>query len=81
MKYPKKVMSLTELTRVDNSNPDYNIGYSREWLLMIYQLPGQQIAWKIGKGGKTSPIVFDTDELEKYRRACCPGGKEKKWKI
>lgn len=64
MKYPKQVMKINELVEM---------GYSRDYLLGIYRNRHQNIAWKSGKGGKTSTIFFDTEELEKYRRASCTG--------
>ena len=64
MEYPKKVMSLKELTA---------IGYRKNELMEIFRSRRQIIAWKTGTGGKTSTILFDTDELEKYRRAKCTG--------
>ena len=73
MKYPKKVMTISELTKTDDPIPENNIGYPKEWLLEIYRSRHQNIAWKTGKGGRTSTILFDTDELEKYRKAHCTG--------
>ena len=77
MKYPKKVMTISELTRVDDPDPDKNIGYPREYLLGIARNKKlnrhMHIAWKTGKGGKTSTYLFDTDNLEKYRAAQCTG--------
>ena len=68
MKYPKKVMTIKELTRTDDPNPENNIGYSREWLLQVYRLGIEGLAWKTGTGGKTSTIYFDTELLEKYKK-------------
>ena len=58
MEYEKKVMSLKELT-------EKPYGFSRKELLMIYRSRHQTIAWKGGKGGKTSTIYFSTEDLEK----------------
>ena len=63
MKYPKEVMRLSELKK---------IGFPEEWLLEIYRSRHQKIAWKAGTA-INSPILFDTEELEKYRRAQCTG--------
>ena len=64
MTYPKQVMSIKELKAM---------GYPEEFLLGIYRSRNQKIAWKIGTGGRTSKILFDTEELEKYRKAQCTG--------
>lgn len=64
MEYPKKIMTLKELVA---------IGYKKEELLTIYRRRNNGIAWKTGTGGKTSTILFSTDDLEKYRRARCTG--------
>lgn len=64
MDYPKKVMKIKELEA---------LGFPRKWLLAIYRARNNGIAWKTGTGGTTSTIYFDTDELEKYRKAKCTG--------
>ena len=65
MVYPKPIMKLQELVK---------LGYPEEWLLGIYRSRRQNIAWKMGGEHKrNSPILFDTEELEKYRKACCTG--------
>ena len=64
MKYPKQVMTIKELQAM---------GWPRDELLGIYRNRHQNIAWKAGKGGRTSTILFDTEELEKERRARCTG--------
>lgn len=65
MKYPKQVMTIKELR---------GMGYPDEWLREIYRNRHQKIAWKMGgEDKKTSTILFDTEELEKYRRAQCTG--------
>lgn len=64
MEYPKKIMTLKELV---------SMGYKKEELLTIYRRRNNGIAWKTGTGGKTSTILFSTDDLEKYRRARCTG--------
>lgn len=65
MTYPKQVMKLSELKAM---------GFPEEWLMQIYRSRHQNIAWKQGgEHKKSSPILFDTEELEKYRRAQCTG--------
>ena len=62
MTYPKPVMRLSELKRM---------GFPEEWLLFIYRMrPDLKIAWKIGTS-INSPICFDTEALEKYRKSQC----------
>lgn len=64
MKYPKQVMTVKELREM---------GFPKEFLLEIYRSRNQKIAWKTGTGGRTSTILFDTEELEKFRKAQCTG--------
>lgn len=64
MTYPKQVMTVKELRAM---------GYPKEYLLEIYRSRNQKVAWKTGTGGRTSTILFDTEELEKYRKAQCTG--------
>lgn len=64
MNYPKQVMKIKELVAM---------GYPEEWLLAIYRNRHQKIAWKMDESKSNSPILFDTEELEKYRRSCCTG--------
>ena len=64
MEYPKKIMTLTELTA---------LGFSKKELLAIYRSRHQSIAWKGGSGGKTSTIYFSTDDLEAHRIKKCTG--------
>ena len=67
MEYPKAVMTIKELT---------TLGFSDEWLRMIYRSRAinktHAIAWKLSEKPK-STIQFDTEALEKYRRSCCTG--------
>ena len=66
--YPKKFMRLSELTEM---------GLPEEWLRFIYRSRSinrdYSIAWKMDYSKRNSPIIFDTDELEKYRKAQCTG--------
>lgn len=64
MEYPKPIMTKRELME---------LGYKEEWLMEIYRSRRQDIAWKIHPNKRNSPILFDTSELEKYRRSCCTG--------
>jgi hypothetical protein len=64
MEYPKAIMTLNELEAM---------GFKRKELLAIYRRRNNGIAWKTGSGGKTSTILFSTQDLEKYRRAKCTG--------
>lgn len=64
MNYPKPVMRLSELKKM---------GFSEEWLRSVFWNQGTRgIAWKTGLK-ENSPILFDTEALEKYRRASCVG--------
>lgn len=58
MEYPKKVMRKKELM---------GLGFPRDWLQAIYETKGQTVAWKIDPTKQNSPLLFDTDELEKVR--------------
>lgn len=64
MEYPKQIMTIKELLPY---------GWKRDELLAIYRRRNQKVAWKCGKGGRTSTIKFDTTELEKFRRNQCTG--------
>lgn len=64
MNYPKQVMTVKELREM---------GFPKEFLLEIYRSRNQKIAWKTGTGGRTSTILFDTEKLEKFRKAQCTG--------
>ena len=54
-------MRLSELVKM---------GFPKEFLKEIYRRNNQKIAWK-SSPGKNSPIYFDTEELEKIRKAQC----------
>ena len=62
MEYPKKIMKKTELQ---------DMGFPEEYLLRIFRKKGQTIAWKINPAKEKSPILFDTDGLEKLRIREC----------
>lgn len=59
MQYPKKIMRLQELKK---------IGFPEAYLMRIYRTKGQTIAWKMNQTRRNSPIVFDTEGLEKLRQ-------------
>lgn len=63
MIYPKPIMRLSSLVE---------LGFPREYLMDIYRNRYQTVAWKMN-GKKNSPILFDTMELEKYRKNHCCG--------
>lgn len=65
MTYPKQVMRLNELI---------SLGFAKSWLMMIYNRRGQKIAWKMSPG-RNSPILFDTEALEKFRTSQCGTGR------
>lgn len=63
--YPKPFMKLSELKAM---------GLDEGWLLNIfYRRTDLKIAWRGGNGKKNSPIMFDTEGLEKLRRSSCTG--------
>lgn len=65
MKYPKSVMKLSELVKM---------GFPEADLLMVFKTRSDlKIAWRGGSGAPNSPILFDTEALEKWRRAQCTG--------
>jgi len=57
LEYPKPVMKKTELEK---------IGFTESWLLMVFRTT-KGIAWKTGQA-PNCPIMFDTYELEKFRK-------------
>lgn len=66
--YPKKFMRLSALVEM---------GLPEKWLRTIYYSRSinrdNSIAWKMDASKNNSPIIFDTDELEKYRKSQCTG--------
>ena len=58
MKYPKKIMKLSELTE---------LGYKKEYLMNCYRTKGQRFAQKQNPLKGNSPIIFDTEQFEKWR--------------
>lgn len=58
MEYPKKIMRIKELRKM---------GFTEKFLLNAYRIPGQRFAMKENFLKQNSPIIFDTDEFEKWR--------------
>lgn len=58
MEYSKPVMKMTDLVRM---------GFPESYLRRIYGTYGQKVAWKQNPMKIKSPILFDTEELEKVR--------------
>lgn len=56
MKYPKPIMKKSELMK---------FGFPEEFLQRAYLQGG--IAWRINPSVYNSPLLYDTEELEKYR--------------
>ena len=64
MNYPKPVMSVTELKKM---------GFAEQWLMYVFRMQGNKaIAWKSSPQAN-SKILFDTEALEKFRKAQCVG--------
>lgn len=65
MEYPKPVMRLTELEKM---------GFPKSFLMSVYRQRNQKIAWKLSSANN-SPILFDTAQLEQFRKASCGTGR------
>ena len=63
MDYPKTVMSRKALIA--------QMGFSEAYLMRAYSTPGQTFAWRENPLNKHSPILFDTEGLEKWRVEDC----------
>lgn len=64
MKYPKAVMKMSELKKM---------GFPESYLMDIftmYENRVKKIAWKQSRA-ENSPILFDTEALERYRGGQC----------
>ena len=57
MEFPKKIMYQKELVQM---------GFPEKMLRRIIHEKGQKVAYKVNPNNKTSPTLFDTDELQKY---------------
>ena len=67
MEYPKALMTIKELE---------TMGYKRDELLEIYRSRAINRNFRIAckmSDAPNSPIKFDTEALEKYRRSRCTG--------
>lgn len=58
MEYPKPIMKLSELME---------LGFPEDMLLNAYRFKGQRFAQKMTPGKKRSPIIFETEQFEKWR--------------
>ena len=61
MTYPKPIMKMAELKAM---------GFTEDYIMRVYHMRGQKVAWK-ASNKVNSPILFDTEELEKLRRRHC----------
>lgn len=59
MNYEKPVMKKAELAKM---------GFTNDYLMSVYRKNNHAIAWKMNPEKKNSPILFDTEEFEKYRK-------------
>lgn len=57
MEFPKKIMYQKELVQM---------GFPEKMLRRISREEGQRVAYKSNPNNRTSPTLFDTDELQKY---------------
>lgn len=60
IKYPKPVMKMSELVAM---------GFAKDFLMYAYRKNTAAIAWKMNPTKSNSPILFDTEGLEKFRQA------------
>lgn len=66
MDYPKQIMKKKELM---------DMGFPEEYLLRIFRMKNQTIAWQMNPMKRNSAILFDTVALEKQRvKECGIGG-------
>lgn len=63
MKYPKKIMTRKALIS--------QMGFSEAYLMRAFSAPGQTFAWRENPNNKHSPIMFDTDGLEEWKKKDC----------
>lgn len=63
MKYPKKIMNRKALIT--------QMGFTEAFLMRAFSSPGQTFAWRENPANKRSPILFDTEGLEKWRLDDC----------
>lgn len=58
MTYPKQIMKLSELKKM---------GYPEAFLMRAFRAHGQTFATRLNPFKENSPIIFDTEGLEKWR--------------
>lgn len=58
MEYPKKVMRMNELKK---------LGFPEKMLIQASREKNQTFCWKLNASKQNSPLLFDTDGLEKWR--------------
>ena len=63
MNYPSEIMTPKALIT--------QMGFSEAYLMRAYSTPGQSFAWRENPANKHSPIMFDTEGLEKWRLEDC----------
>ena len=63
MEYPSNIMSRKALIS--------QMGFTEAYLMRAFSTPGQTFAWRENPLNKHSPILFDTDGLEKWRIEDC----------
>ena len=63
MEYPSNIMSRKALIT--------QMGFTEAYLMRAYSTPGQTFARRENPLNKHSPILFDTDGLEKWRIEDC----------
>ena len=68
MDYPKQKMRLSELVKMGYTKKDLRAIYKNRSLNRQFS-----IACKMTPGVRNSPIIFDTDALEKYWNSKCTG--------
>lgn len=63
MNYPSNIMTRKALIT--------QVGFTEAYLMRAFSTPGQTFAWRENPLNKHSPIMFDTDGLEKWRLEDC----------
>lgn len=59
MEYPKKIMRVSELMEM---------GFSKKYLNSAYRSRGNNFATKLNPAKSNSPIIFDTEGFENWRK-------------
>lgn len=60
MEYPKKIMGATELRQM---------GFPRSVVDRAARSKGQRFCWRSNPKNPRSPLLFDTEEFEKWRQS------------